>query len=161
MLYKEYLNAARKHEYTCDVIYEKIKKNDCSSCQKMCLMLNLYYLSGYIIECIIKYAIYDLVGHKKEDDIKKLNKGGLSYDKHIKYHRFERYSEHLNRYLSVKIPLINDCSGIDREIIQLFSKWDSELRYEYYNNIKDVRHYENFYKYAKEIYKLIRLNTRG
>jgi hypothetical protein len=161
MLYKDYLNAARKHEHTCDVIYEKITTGVCSSTQEKCLLLNLYYLSGYIIECIIKYAIYDLIGYKKDEDIKNLNHYGLTYHANIRHHKFARYSEHVNRYVSGRIPLVNDNNGIDKAVIELYRQWDSDLRYGYSLGSKDTRHYKEFYKYSKQIYKIIRQNVRG
>lgn len=160
MLYKEYLNAARKHEYTCDVINEKICGNDCSSSQKKSLLINLYYLSGYVIECIIKYAIYDLSGHAKDLDVKMLSKGGLTYNVHIKYHRFERYTEQLNKFLSAPIPLINYSKGIEREVLRLYKEWDVDIRYRY-NLAMDQLYYQSFYQYSKKIFRLIRDNVRG
>jgi hypothetical protein len=160
MLYKEYLNAARKHEYTCDAINEKISLNNSSTMQQKSLLLNLYYLSGFVIECITKYAIYDLVKHKRDLDVKVLNNSGLTYDLHIKHHRFDRYTDHLNRLLSIPIPLISFTKDIEKEVLRLYKEWDVDIRYRY-DLVMEQSYYQSFYKYSKKIFRLIRDNVWG
>lgn len=164
MVYKDYLNAARKHRITCDVIAEKLdeEKNHIPKNQgKMkSLTLNLYYLSGYIIECIVKYAIYDLIGYDREDDVRNLNKKGLTYDTHIRHHRFETYTEHLVKRMSGNIPLINDRKQIPRETVNIYKEWDAEIRYSYELRYEEI-HYIEFYEYAKSIFEIIKNNTKG
>jgi len=163
MVYKNFLNAARKHKYTCFVISQKLEElNEATEKAKVnYLLLNLYYLSGYIIECIVKYAIYDLIAFKKNRDIKELNEKGLTFDLNIKHHKFERYTEHLNKYLSRPIPLINTRKGIDKEVIQLYCDWDAEVRYSYDLKGKEKCHYISFYKYSEDIFNIIKNNIRG
>ena len=52
MVYREYLNAARKHEYTCMVLLEKLEQIDENAEREAFrfLLSNFYYLTGYIIE---------------------------------------------------------------------------------------------------------------
>ncbi|MEN8217395.1 MAG: hypothetical protein ABFS56_13715, partial [Pseudomonadota bacterium] len=128
MFYKDYLNAARKHQYTCCVLLEKLNSIDENKdkAKYKYLLLNLYYLSGYIIECIVKYGIYDLISYSKDEEVSSLNEKGLTYQHHIKHHRFERYTEHLNKRMSGAIPLVDgNKKGIEKEVIQLYREWDA------------------------------------
>jgi hypothetical protein len=161
MKYKDYLKAARKHEYTCDVIYDKIASNTCNAEIKKSLLLNMYYISGYTIECIVKYGIYDLAGYDKDKDVKKLDTGRLKYETNIKHHKFERYTEHLIRYISRPIPLISDKVGVDKEVIDLYKAWDAEVRYSYDMGTKQDIHFITFYRYSKQILRIVRDNVRG
>jgi hypothetical protein len=161
MLYKDYLNSARKHEHTCDVLFEKLSGSSLNTAHEKYLILNLYYLSGYIIECIVKYAIYDLNGHAPDQDVRSINTNGLNYNLHIKHHKFERYTDHLRKHLSMPIPLINDISGVDKQVQQLYKEWDAEVRYKYDLGTKSLSHYISFYRCAKTIFRVIKNNIGG
>jgi hypothetical protein len=165
MIYKDYLNSARKHQHTCDVLIEKLDQLDSDNrmpdmFKYNSYLLNLYYLSGYIIECIVKYGIYDLLGHKKEVDIKELNKEGLTY-KDIKHHEFESYTDHLNKRIHVYIPLITNTKNIKKEIIKLYDGWNSSIRYSYFQCYYKRDHFREFYKYSKEILRIISVYVGG
>lgn len=161
MKYKDYLNSARKHAHTCDILYDKLLNSTYSAEIKKSILLNMYYLSGYIIECIIKYGIYDLIGYDKDKDVKELNHGSLTFATNIKHHRFERYTEHLVRHISSPIPLITDEKGIDREVLNLYRRWDAEVRYLYDLGTNQDTHYIKFYQYSKKIMQTIRDNIGG
>jgi len=78
MIYKDYKNAAHKHRYTCSVLCEKLAIINENKAKYKYLSLNLYYLSGYILECIVKYGIYDLIGYPKDRNVSSLNEKGLT-----------------------------------------------------------------------------------
>ncbi|QTA91038.1 hypothetical protein [Desulfonema magnum] len=166
MVYKDYLKAARKHEITCEIIAEKLNEEKQRKDKKhrghvvKSLTLTLYYLSGYIIECMVKYAIYDLNGYGSKDDVKDLNEKGLTYHTHIRFHPFKRYTEHLNNLMSGTIPLINDEKNIPEETVRIYKEWDATIRYSYEMKYDEI-HYIRFYEYAKEIFKIIKDNTKG
>jgi len=144
-------------------LFEKFRQlnRDTDTAKCKYLLLNLYYLSGYIIECIVKYGIYDLIGYSKDKEVTKLNNKEITYKDHIRFHKFERYTEHLNKMISSPIPLINNVEGIDKKVIQLYKKWDVEIRYSYDIKISEYQHYISFYNYSKKILKSVRLNVRG
>jgi len=164
MVYKDYLKAARKHKITCEVIAEKLDEERNHKAPNRAkvksLTLNLYYLSGYVIECMVKYAIYDLVGYGSKDDVRGLNKRGLTYDLHIRHHRFGRYTEHLIRRMSGMIPLVKDKKGIPKETVNIYNEWDAEIRYSYELKYNEI-YYLKFYEYAKKIFEIIKNNTKG
>lgn len=163
MLYKDYRNSSRKHLYTCKVLFEKLNNLDESrhKAEYKCLLLNLYYISGYIIECIVKYGIYDLVGHPRGRDVSELDKNGLTYQEHIKHHKFSKYSDYLNQRIGVELPLISSKKGIDKKVIELYNEWGADVRYSYDLKGKASRHYFSFYKYAEQINKTIIRNVKG
>ena len=65
MLYDEYLKCARKHLFACQGLLDSY--NNQGSINDV--WLELYYLSGYIIEAIVVYSVYKLYGWKREEDI--------------------------------------------------------------------------------------------
>ncbi len=164
MFYKDYLNAARKHKYTCCVLREKLDSLDENKdkAKYKSLLLNLYYLSGYIIECIVKYGIYDLIGYPKDKAVSELEQKGLTYKNNIKHHRFERYTEQLNKRMSGAIPLVDGHKkDIEKKVIQLYKEWDAEVRYSYDLGKNEKHHYIAFYEYAEKIFEMIINNVRG
>tara|TARA_R110002124_G_C8971054_1_gene515097 strand:- start:3578 stop:4078 length:501 start_codon:yes stop_codon:yes gene_type:complete len=135
-MYSEYLNAARKHLITCELIKKEISQikqgPPSNKALQKNLLLNLYYLTGYVLECSIKYGIYTLVNFDPSACIKGLDEQGLNYNKHIKHHKFDRYAEHLiSRTGGIK--LVDDTNSINPEILQLYRTWDAEVRYWYKN----------------------------
>lgn len=164
MLYKEYLNSARKHQYTCEEILKCIKGNNANTPSKQTqqkqLVLNLFYLSGYIIECSVKYGIYHLISYDRNKPVSELNQNNLTYNDHIKVHRFDRYTEAFNK-LKGGSRLIDNRSNIDREILQIYNTWDAEVRYWSNNSEKKsidkitLNNVEKFYMLATELMKEI------
>lgn len=165
MNYYEYLNSARKHQCTCNEIFLILSDQKDSVCgqqktKNKQLVYNLYYLSGYIIECSVKYAIYHLISYDKTKNIKELNQDGMTFSDTIKHHKYERYVEQL----IVRQPgliLIDDIKGIGKEVISIYKLWDAEVRY-WYNDIEE-RNKKNltkdnifsFYKLAEKLMKEI------
>ena len=159
MVYKEYLNSARKHLFTCNVIFEKLEdKKPQIKAIKTSLLLNLYYLSGYIIECIVKWAIFELIAYPKDQDVKKLDKKDLSFNKNIRFHKFDRYTQHLIRLSSLSIPLIHSERDIKKEVVRLYREWDVDIRYSYDTKKYNDRDYIQFYEYAKKIYETLTID---
>jgi hypothetical protein len=134
MIYSEYLNAARKHLVTCELLKENISQINTSNTQEKTkckqLLLNLYYLTGYILECSIKYGIYKVIDHDPRSPVKSLETSELSYKTHIKHHRFKNYSEHLINK-SPGIKLVDDTTSIPKDVVHLYNTWDAEVRYWY------------------------------
>lgn len=68
MLYTEYLECAKKHMLGCGKMLTSVKK---SGENDINVWLELYYLSGYILEAITVYSVYKLGGWKSDIDIKR------------------------------------------------------------------------------------------
>lgn len=135
MKYSEYLNAARKHQAACEVIKNEIVSIDKGKSPHLLakerrLLLSFYYLTGYIIECSVKYGIYKLIDFDPKASVSSLNQSGLSYGQNIKYHRFSKYADHLVCRVG-GIKLIDDVNGVSPDVRELYHRWDAEVRYWY------------------------------
>lgn len=130
MKYPEYLLAAKRHSDACRVLQEKIESclNDEQEqgLQFKHLVLSLYYLSGYIVECSLKYKILDLLGFDINVNV---DKSGCNGSKIIKYgdiatHNFDNLQDRLS-------SLISDLSyeSNNAQIELLLSNWDPSIRY--------------------------------
>lgn len=163
MVYKEFLNAARKHKYTCSILLEKLDQinNKREPAQAKYLLLNVYYLSGYIIECIVKYGIYNLVGFSKRKEVTKLNQDGLRYKDHICHHKFNRFTQYLDCRIGISLPLIRNKKGINKKVVELYNKWDAPVRYSYELDLSEERYYIEFNKTAERIFQEIKNNVKG
>lgn len=169
MTYKEYLNAARKHLNACIILRDSLstlcnsKNKDAGKIKQ--LTLSLYYLSGYIIECSVKYGIYVYLNYDKNADIKKLDTRGITFKKHIKHHKFDRYVDHLNKNIC-GIILIDNKNNISNEVKKLYDNWNTEIRYCYneiptkFKHCDDLTHVLKFSEHAEEVFKYIQANIR-
>ncbi|ALQ55295.1 hypothetical protein PI2015_2010 [Pseudoalteromonas issachenkonii] len=164
MVYSEYLNAARKHYATCEALKTTILGLDLvkapDKVNNKHFRLNLYYLTGYIFECSIKYGIYKLVNHDLKTPINELNVPGIDFANDIKKHRFDRYSEHLIvRHAGIK--LVDDRNSVPPEVVKLYNSWDAPVRY-LYNDSKPLsysmlenKHLFTFLDCAREVLKTV------
>ena len=66
MLYTEYLECAKKHVLGCGQMLASYKENGQNDIN---VWLELYYLSGYILEAITVYSVYKLGGWQSNVDI--------------------------------------------------------------------------------------------
>lgn len=169
MTYKEYLRAARKHLCSCIVIREALAALDTSAIENDTkikqLTLNLYYLSGYVIECSVKFAIYVEIEYDKTQDVNQLNDPDISYGKHISRHRFDQYVQHLTSRRG-GIILIDNKQGISGEVKKLYHNWDANVRYCYdeipnqFKHSDEFEHVLQFSQYAEQVFKYIQSNIR-
>ena len=67
MLYTEYLECAKKHVLGCGQMLASYKENGQNDIN---VWLELYYLSGYILEAITVYSVYKLGGWQSNVDIR-------------------------------------------------------------------------------------------
>ncbi|WP_394225380.1 hypothetical protein [Pseudoalteromonas spongiae] len=160
MIYSEYLNSARKHFATCEALKVTINELDLANPQNRMknkqFRFNLYYLTGYVFECSIKYGIFKLVNHDPKEPVQNLDVPGIDYSNQIKKHRFDRYADHLIvRHAGIK--LVDNRIGIPQEVIKLYNNWDAPVRY-VYNDTKHLsysmiqnNHLFTFLECAKEV----------
>ena len=153
MLYTEYLNCALKHLKGCEAFlktYVEDNRNDKFA------FLELYYLSGYILEGISVYSSYKLYGWPINEDIKArynipfTTRTGLDYYYDRKVNRVSVFSSRNYQSLSIQghhfqpivknllriDPSFNDVpyfgSGeIDLDVEFLIDKWEPGIRYCY------------------------------
>ncbi|WP_157631113.1 hypothetical protein [Vibrio pacinii] len=153
MKYNEYLESARRHSYACRLMRDRA--NDFSDEDRNTenfkhLVCSLYYLSGYVIECSLKFKIFECCGFDSEIDIddEECRKVGINYRKKIKTHSFTT----LQNYLNSKISGITHESD-DIQIVALLENWSPEIRYE--TRELDFDLVKNFHEHASKFLRIM------
>ncbi|KAF0860240.1 hypothetical protein Y888_07350 [Mixta calida B021323] len=155
MKYTEYLFSAKKHNHTCRIIKEKIDgydEGELETDEAKFLVLSLYYLSGYIIECSMKFKIFELCNYDRMTEIDEVgcSKVGIDYKRHIKKHNFDILQNTLSSFIG-DFPHMSK----DKEVNKLINLWNPELRYQDvkvdYNKV--VRFYEHTIEFLKKMNK--------
>lgn len=155
MLYNEYLECAKKHVIGGGKLLAAYKE---SGTDDLNVCLELYYLSGYILEAITVYSVYKLGGWQDSRDIQEHDPGFVAatnidfygYDRKVgktypyrsrkpypldvKHHNFHQI---INAKLRVEpsfntVPYFGtiDPSDIDKDIVDLLDNWSVNVRYE-------------------------------
>lgn len=182
--YRDYKTAAQRHMLTCDYLIQSLKLPDNplhkpkTASFKSYLLRNIYYLSGYTIECIVNYAIYESVNDSKNGlaRIKQVDHlyepslslvfkpkpgrdKGKSFQYVIAYHNFQKNMKVLNSLATSKfsqIPVIGQINYPANwtSIRQLFDNWEPQVRYTTvtYTDQQII----DFFKLSVEIYTNIR-----
>ena len=164
MKFSEYLDCADKHLKGCKSLLSsytlllqvkekmpKVKTNDLQ------VWLEVYYLSGYIIEGVTVYAAYKLNNWNKDKDIEKgydetfTKKTNLDFYPTrstslffstrsdglcVRSHNFQGIIKALlkNNPSFKDVPYIGD-GKIDSTVERLLDEWKPKMRYEYKNNL--------------------------
>lgn len=147
MKYTEFLSSAKRHNHACRVLKEKLDslgEDSAESVEYKFLVLSLYYLSGYIIECSIKYKIFELESYDLNSDVNEgeCEKAGIDYKKKIKTHNFKKLQNYLD-------SLISDMSHVSekKSTNKLINEWTPEIRYSTievnYKQIKELYSHTN------------------
>lgn len=184
MHYKDYKTASERHLETClrlkDVFESKYQNDNLNLLQikkRDELLINIYYLTGYIIECIVSYGILKYIDIEKIFKQRNINKirdlasiytnYKVSYDYNDKYARWtitnRRHSieSNLNFFtLEAKLTGLN-IRGIDKKIDsdlkKLIKCWNAEYRYSIKDSsILDSKKIFSFLTLAEEIHNGIR-----
>lgn len=167
MNYKEYYKAAKRHRETCEYLLNKLKdRQECIDIhlQKK-LMQNVYYLSGYVIECIISYTFFKIICFdvsKSVYDLENHNCYGYTFYKYFREHSKSanelRVEEIRKRggNISSTIPIIGE-GTVDDITKLMYEQWDAKSRYTngHLSFEVDYNNVTNFYKLANEIYTKI------
>lgn len=156
MIYEEYLECARKHLKSCQQLLEGLKENT----DNKEAYLDIWYLSGYIIEGFTVYSAYKINGWnpKSDDGVKDIK---YKYDKtfshktHLDFYYCRvckgkpvfppgliKYTVQGHRYQSiiegllVKVPIFKDVpimgfGAIDNDVKILVDNWTPDVRYWY------------------------------
>lgn len=160
MKYYDYLLCAEKHLKGCSSLLYSYKPD---SIHDLHVWLELYYLSGYIVEGITVYSAYKLNGWPKDDDIQRCchesftNVTGLDFfynrtegnrsvfkgrDAHslsVQGHRFQEIVKNLLKINPSfnEVPYIG-MGNIDPDIELLIDNWRPEIRYKIVREKKTI-----------------------
>lgn len=186
MIFSDYKQAAKRHLETSsqlwfllDESYRKIENQGVTLSRKQLrekkqLLSNLYYLSGYIIECSYYCAIYKALGWTT--DVTGLRVGSTSYSvscypdasasfvvrrkpsSRIKQHQLNGNMHFFQTIIPISglssIPLVGYTLPTTRICYDLFENWCAEIRY--YVDPSIVLLYDNvfdFFYLAEEVHK--------
>lgn len=142
MKYKEFKISAQRHIESCYHILNNLTNSNASFRKQKedRLVLNIYYLSGYAIECSIKFAFFKAIDFDEQTDIELLNHASkndtyvfpdIRGSKSLKIHRLDGlrgYLEDVHKSLPRDIPFITQ-SITNLSHKALTNKWNSEIRY--------------------------------
>jgi len=127
MTYLEFKRAAKKHYKTAECLYKHCNNH-------WQIQENIFYLCGYVIEMMVKYQIFVSINYRRDKDVKEINQNGITSNDITsgkKGHNISTLSQILKQFRGDSV--------ID-EIIQKFSDWSINIRY----NGKKVN-YDNRY----------------
>jgi hypothetical protein len=149
--YPEYLSSAKRHNHACRVLKEKLDslgENESNDDEFKFLVLSLYYLSGYIVECSLKFKIFELSQYDSSIDVDEgeCEKVGIDYKARIKTHNFGK----LQNYLSSMVSDLSYLSG-KKDINRLLNNWNPELRYSHID--LDYKQIEALYEHTTQYLK--------
>lgn len=131
MLFNEYYYSAFRHLDVCNMMLEKLStmngKVNLESNRKR-LMLDIYYLSGYVIETMISYSHFVSLGWEKNINIETYSK----YNKGFKTHNlssklmFAVSNAHCD-YSGVVLLGVPSSNVIQK---RMFKEWSEKVRYQ-------------------------------
>ena len=162
MVYSEYKESALRHLQTChfhlsriNTVYE-VKEREM-------ILLNTYYLCGYIIECIMSYTIYYLIKYNPDKEIEDLNNDhgcGIKYKTFFIQHKFNHKIDYIRRHGGTKvsnIPIIGNID-VDQTAKTMIDEWSTKVRYSSKSISFQVcsTNIKIFLNLADEIYKGLR-----
>lgn len=134
MRYEDFLFSARRHKYTCEIISQQMEYCSENSQQRIRLLSNFYYLSGYILECSLKYLILEFYGHPSADEVNSTSCEALGFNKRNKF-LIHDLSELQNK---LEVKFTDFTSRSENEIINdLIDDWGPNYRYE---NVQRSQH---------------------
>lgn len=181
--YMDYKTAAQRHLMTCQYLVECLTLPDntnhkpLSNTYKSYLLKNIYYLSGYTIESIVNFAIYECVNDTKPrpQKIRRVNqlyepslslvfkdRRNIGFRYVIAWHNFQKNMEVLNILATSKFSKIPVISGTHYPIYwnnvkPLFDNWEAQVRYK--DNALTLyteQQILDFFKFSTELYTGIR-----
>ncbi|EKN4906288.1 hypothetical protein ACOZ7A_004108 [Yersinia enterocolitica] len=127
MKYEDFLFSARRHKYTCEIISQQMEACPDNSQQRIRLLSNFYYLSGYILECSLKYLILEFYGHPAAEEVNNSSCEALGFNKRNKF-LIHDLSELQNK---LEVKFTDFTSRSENEIINhLIDGWGPNYRYE-------------------------------
>lgn len=148
MNYKEYRKAGDRHLKTCKLLMEKISLVPAIDQKK--ILLNVYYLSGYVIETSLSYAFFSQIKYKGDVENCSL------YKDFILGHRFEtkiNFIKKNNGNLN-DLPFVNQKHD-NKYLNLLFHNWSTDFRYSHNEKIKqEIIEINTINLFLKEIEKI-------
>lgn len=135
MHYKEFRTAAQRHLLSCEKMCEKL--GEATNCnEKRNLIAEVYYLSGYIVETLLSYAIFSVASRDIQN---KPIEEHPDYENGFKTHNFQaKIHFALNHECNFDgIPFIG-VKHANKDLMKLYNSWSVDLRYQHYSKFTNV-----------------------
>ena len=150
-LHKQYRDAARQHLTVCRRLIDSYPEwgKACNKHDQSKIFHEIYYITGYIIEGFVNYAIFCDPNWDENSNVREISRDSeFSRKTHLLYsgnnpngyilaaHNFQKNIQILHDrgnvvgipYLSTDTPLDND-SNKDSRLKRIISKWEPSVRY--------------------------------
>ncbi len=142
MKYTEYKKAAKRHLDTCHHLLNNIDSispefrtpRKSREDHQYNLMLGIYYLSGYVVECVLKFTFFQSIHFERNRDVKSLNKEDCTITfENLKTnnHRLAPLVDLVGKFdknLPENIPCITEKLA-KGDLRTMFEEWESSFRY--------------------------------
>ncbi len=146
--YPDFLSSAKRHDQACKVLQDKLDTYSTDEYDERFknLLASLFYLSGYIVECSLKFKIFEAFDYDAELEVGEAACAdfGINYKRKIKTHDFQK----LQNYLSSKLSDVSYESS-EGAINDLLELWDPIVRYKCqdleYGEVKAFYSHANYF----------------
>ena len=168
MIYKEYKKASQRHYHTCYFLLSEIKDsmNTIDAPLQKKILENIYYLSGYIIECGLSYAFFKVINYdaaKSVYDLDSNNSFSLTFEDYIRKHGHEYNDRKIQVILARGGQKASEIEKITKltpsDILhQMYTAWNTDSRYTTQHLDFDLNrnNVEAFFDLAKEVFTTAR-----
>ncbi len=121
--FNEYRKAADRHIDTCEFMLENVGKLN-SNKRKEDILFDIYYLSGSIIECTLKYVFFS------NNDDTSINNEYFSGGKNHYFDTLKQKLAQINIKFSANIPVLSNKNIYRNDKVgQLIKDWHPGLKY--------------------------------
>jgi len=135
MKFTEYRKAAYRHLETCTCLLKNIENENCKK-NKSQILTNIYYLSGYVIECSLKFVIFSAINFDRKQEIEDCT--DFTWKEH-NLDNLERIAKEKGVRFSADIPILGSEYKINENVKKLFRKRnDPKMQIRYSYNDKDL-----------------------
>ena len=151
MDYKEYRKSAIRHLQTCQYLLKDIDSHK-TELQKN-FLLNVYYLSGYVVETALSYAFFSHIKHKGDVAT------NIDYKNRFKTHNFNTKVKVIyeKRGNLSSVPFVHRKIE-DPKLTLLFNSWSTDFRYCTNDTIKEHNISEEILrKYLSHLEELLKI----
>lgn len=153
MQYREYYQSALRHLEVCKMMMQSLESMDAkiyNTAKRERLKLDIYYLSGYIIETMISYTFFINIRWEKNKHIEKYSYYNYGFKTHKLSAKlaFAISMAHCD-YSGVSLLGIKICDTVERK---MFNEWSEVVRYQNpktYSNLDFT--VEDLKKYIEDI----------
>lgn len=136
MKYTEYKKSAKRHLDTCGHLIKTLNSVQAKTThsQQECqnnLILNVFYLSGYVVECILKFTFFQSIHYDRTKDVESLDQDHCDkVFKDLRTHRVDELIalvEKYDKHLPPDLPFFRQKPK--KEIEKMFKSWTPDQRY--------------------------------